>query len=37
MDRKRATIVFSIIAVAAIAGTSIPLDYLGNHPARLAA
>jgi glucose/arabinose dehydrogenase len=29
MDRKRATIVFSIIAVAAIAGTSIPLGYLG--------
>jgi len=27
MDRKRATIVFSIIAIAAIAGTSIPLDY----------
>ena len=29
MDRKRATIVFSIIAVAAIAGTSTPLGYSG--------
>jgi aldose sugar dehydrogenase len=29
MDRKRPTIVFSIIAVAAIAGTSIPLGYSG--------
>jgi aldose sugar dehydrogenase len=29
MDRKRATIVFSIIAVAAIAGTSIPPGYSG--------
>jgi aldose sugar dehydrogenase len=29
MDRKRATIVFSLIAVAAIGGTSIPLGYSG--------
>jgi aldose sugar dehydrogenase len=29
MDRKRATIVFSIIAVVAIGGTSIPLGYSG--------
>lgn len=29
MDRKRATIVFSIIAIAAIGGTSIPLGYSG--------
>jgi glucose/arabinose dehydrogenase len=29
MDRKRATIVFSIIALAAIAGSSIPLGYSG--------
>jgi glucose/arabinose dehydrogenase len=29
MDRKRATIVFSIIAVAAIAGSSIQFGYLG--------
>jgi glucose/arabinose dehydrogenase len=29
MDRKRATIVFSMIAVVAIAGTSIPLGYSG--------
>ena len=29
MDRKRATIVFSIIAIAAIGGMSIPLGYSG--------